>query len=149
MVQVDTSHAAVGFLYGKINHMEYDYVTVINTLLNKKRMTRAELAPVLQVSRQAVYKKFNTNKFTAADLHALNAFFNVDIMKIASKAGNEIDVLNMVNDPAVQYERTADYTINLSSEEAKEILLAQTRTINDLRAQMDELRKQFLEFKKS
>lgn len=132
-----------------------NFKQVINAVLNIRGMKAAELADAIETSRSNLSSRMSNGSFTMDMLEKMSAVLKADIIYHAenwtgSLTKSEIryqphtPATSLASESANPYPKKI--VIELDPEEAKEIIIKQTQTIDEMRKQLEQLQRTFSEY---
>jgi predicted transcriptional regulator len=122
------------------NDIKLNITSALRSVMQFKRIKQSDIAGLLEITPQAVSQKMKNDLFNNQDISILNKSLGVNLIEIANKLEGGNGSMNIVAESVEHYKTSPAAYLSLTSEEAKQIILNQTRTIDELRAQMDAIR---------
>jgi transcriptional regulator with XRE-family HTH domain len=104
----------------------------IRSVLRFKRIKQSELAGILEITPQAVSQKMKSDNFNNQDISILNKSLGVDLIALANTLDGPNNPMSIVSENAAQYKSPSIF-VTLTPDEAKQIMLNQSQTIEELR----------------
>jgi transcriptional regulator with XRE-family HTH domain len=124
------------------------YGKLVKALLEYRGKSQKELAIYLNTSTTNLSDRIRKNSFTNVMLDNVCLFFDLDVRRLAALELVGQDPFSVLAQEEASKEKSKTITIELTTEDVRQILLNQGKSMDDIRAEMKSIAEQFKELLK-
>lgn len=123
--------------------MEAHRITeAIQAIMSVRLVKQADLAAILDMTPQSVSHKMSKHKFHSEDVEQLSRHFKINITHLAMRLDQNTDPITAINELQSEYKPADDQFITLTREEAKQIMMAQSKTLEQTQTELINIKEQ-------